>query len=76
MVLINAVYFKGDWLKPFNRKRTETKPFYLGSEKEKVDCLMMCLKDSYRTGKITSLDARFVEIPYKVFSILIEFTLV
>lgn len=29
MVLVNAVYFKGDWAVPFNKKHTQEKAFYL-----------------------------------------------
>ena len=27
LVLVNAVYFKGDWAKPFNKQHTVERPF-------------------------------------------------
>ena len=27
LVLVNAVYFKGDWAKPFNKQLTVERPF-------------------------------------------------
>jgi len=66
MVLVNAVYFKGDWLQEFDSKLTKKLPFFLGSDKSKVDVKMMSLTHTFRTGKIESLDAQFVELPYKV----------
>ena len=66
MVLVNAVYFKGDWLKQFDPELTQIKPFSLGSESSKVDVKMMRLTGIFRTGQIGSLDARFLELPYEV----------
>ena len=49
LVLTNAVYFKGEWVKQFDSKKTEEKDFTV-SENKTVKVLMM-----QRTGK----DARF-----------------
>lgn len=32
MILVNAIYFKGDWLYPFKRETTKTVPFYTTPE--------------------------------------------
>ena len=74
MVLVNAVYFRGDWLKQFDPNLTKIKPFYLGSKESQVDVSMMRLTRTFRTGKIDSLDAQFVELLYKVY-IKIQFFL-
>lgn len=66
MVLVNAVYFRSDWFQQFDPNLTQIKPFFLGSKKSKVDVSMMRLTAIFRTGKIDSLDAQFVELPYKV----------
>ena len=66
MVLLNAVYFKGYWVQQSDSKLTETKPFFLGSENSIVDVSTMRLTNTFRTGKIESLDAQFVELPCKV----------
>ena len=42
MVLVNAIYFKGEWKKKFEVKRTSKKDFYLNNEKNvKVDMMQM-----------------------------------
>ena len=67
MILVNAVYFKGDWLNQFDSKLTEIKPFiFLGTGKCKVDVEMMRLTGKFLTGEIDSLDAEFIVLPYKV----------
>lgn len=40
MVLINAIYFKGSWTRPFDTKQTTTEPFYLTSEAAKKHPMM------------------------------------
>ncbi len=66
MVLVNAVYFRGNWFEQFDPNLTQIKPFFLGSKKSQVDVSMMRLTRTFRTGKIGSLDAQFVELPFKV----------
>ncbi|NXK96225.1 SPB6 protein, partial [Formicarius rufipectus] len=29
LVLVNAIYFKGNWAKPFNKERTTERPFHI-----------------------------------------------
>ena len=53
-------------MQEFDSKLTETKPFFLGSEKSKVNAKMMRLTGIFRCGEIDSLDAQFVQLPYKV----------
>jgi len=72
MVLVNAVYFKGDWFEEFDSKLTQTKPFYLGTTESKVDVQMMQLTSTFRTGKIEELDAHFLELCYKVYFVTIQ----
>lgn len=33
MVLANAIYFKGDWLRKFSKRATEDQPFYIATDK-------------------------------------------
>lgn len=40
MVLINAIYFKGDWSRQFNKQQTTTEPFYLTNGTAKQHPLM------------------------------------
>ena len=41
LVLVNAVYFKGNWLRKFNPALTKVEPFFLGSKDNKMDVNMM-----------------------------------
>jgi len=45
-VLVNAIYFKGDWATPFEPDRTYPRPFLLATGEE-VDVQMMNLKHSF-----------------------------
>lgn len=65
LVLVNAVYFKGDWMRKFDQTLTKVEPFYLGSEDSKVDAHMMHIDGKFRTGVMEALDARVLELPYK-----------
>jgi serpin B len=46
LILINAIYFKGNWMSPFMKKATYNAPFYL-SQKESVRVPMMSQKESF-----------------------------
>ncbi|XP_011879335.1 PREDICTED: uncharacterized protein LOC105568344 [Vollenhovia emeryi] len=63
MLLTSALYFKGRWLKSFNRDATRVRCFrvpHSGCQ----DIPMMENTSKYRYGYIPSLDADVVEIPY------------
>lgn len=61
-ILINAIYFKGDWLYQFDKKQTEERSFYLGDGKEKKVPLMRLSKElSYLENE----DFQAVSLPYK-----------
>ncbi len=47
MYLINAIYFKGDWSKPFDSALTRTRTFYLPNKSE-TDCRMMFKKAEFK----------------------------
>ena len=36
LVLVNAVYFKGDWAKPFNKEHTFQRPFHVSKVNKNV----------------------------------------
>lgn len=61
LVLVNAIYFKGDWSTPFEKAATATKPFFL-STREKVDVPLM-----YRAGDFRYMgneEFQALELPY------------
>lgn len=66
MVLLNAVYFKGNWLSKFKGEQTLRKPFHV-DEKTTKDVDMMHQKHSFNYGELPELDAIFVELPYEVY---------
>ena len=66
LVLVNALYFKGDWLHKFNPRHTSQQPFYLGSETNQVIVPMMFIKEKFRMGYIDEFDSSVLELPYKV----------
>ena len=46
MVLVNAIYFKGEWVKKFLKRRTSKKEFYFNDEKNvEVDMMQMEVKN-------------------------------
>ena len=66
LTLVNAVYFNGDWQNSFDENDTKVEPFYLGFKNIKTDVKMMHNNDNFNTGFISTLDARVLELPYKV----------
>ncbi|EAR84456.1 proteinase inhibitor I4 serpin (macronuclear) [Tetrahymena thermophila SB210] len=65
MVLVNAIYFKGNWLKKFDFKLTEQKEFYLEYENfgQKIQTDTMVKEDEYYYFQNSSY--QYVQIPYK-----------
>ena len=64
MFLVNAIYFKGLWKFPFDKKVTENMPFIV-SETSIVDMEFMTLTKRFNLWKRDDLGARIVEIPYE-----------
>ncbi len=65
LVLTNAIYFKGDWLRKFDKKDTKKQEFRVSSEK-KVEVPMMYMagkKDELRYGETDAL--QILELPYQ-----------
>jgi serpin B len=61
LVLVNAVYFKGDWEYPFNTERTKDVPFYL-SLHNTVQVPMMKQKQEFKYAEMETLQV--LELPY------------
>ncbi|MBN2015078.1 MAG: serpin family protein [Candidatus Altiarchaeota archaeon] len=62
LVLTNAIYFKGTWVKQFNESLTEERDFRVGGEKTvKVDMMSMFMEDFNYTE---TADAQILELPY------------
>jgi len=61
MYLINAIYFKGDWLSKFDKDETRKADFHLESG-ETVQVEMMSQKERYAVN--FSEEVRMIELPY------------
>ncbi|NWX28324.1 A1AT2 antiproteinase, partial [Notiomystis cincta] len=64
MVLINYIFFKGSWEKPFNNLNTRDDDFFLDA-KNSVKVKMMHQKKKFNVYRDENLSCWVVEIPYK-----------
>lgn len=64
LVLVNAIYFKGQWAEKFDPRQTTTEKFYI-NENESVDVQMMHLKKKFYFKEDATLNAKVLEMPYK-----------
>ena len=64
LVLVNAVYFKGQWKNKFNPNYTRDMPFHVNENTVK-NVPTMHRQGSYKYGELPNLNAKFVEIPYQ-----------
>jgi serine protease inhibitor len=60
-VLVNAIYFKGDWTDPFEKEQTKDAEFTLANG-EKISVKMMNRRGSYRYTE--NEEAQIVALPY------------
>lgn len=65
-VLMNVVYFKAAWQKPFDPKMTHARPFYSPSSKRPIQIKMMGTRGRFRVADLQEADARALELPYAV----------
>ncbi|XP_005149985.2 serpin B6 isoform X1 [Melopsittacus undulatus] len=63
LVLVNAIYFKGNWAKQFDKERTEEVPFQINKE-ETRPVQMMCRKAMFNMAYIWDLQTKILELPY------------
>ena len=63
LVLVNAVYFKGDWDQPFKRKYTRPAMFHLG-DKTSVEVPMMYQSGRFPFGFDSVSNCDVIELPY------------
>ena len=62
MLLLNAVYFRGEWVSPFNPDATRGGVFYnFGKEEKKVDMMLQTHEFNYYQDS----EVQAVELPYK-----------
>ncbi len=61
LVLVNAIYFKGDWAKPFKATETQDEPFHVSADTE-VKAPLMRQTESF--GYAEFPDLQVLELPY------------
>ncbi|XP_013141071.1 PREDICTED: antichymotrypsin-2-like [Papilio polytes] len=64
LVLVNAIYFKGNWSKPFNPKNTQKKDFYITKDKNST-VNMMYQKGYFRYMESPTLELKALELLYQ-----------
>ncbi|KFO70533.1 Serpin B6 [Cuculus canorus] len=62
LVLVNAIYFKGNWEKQFSKNTTEM-PFQI-NKKETKPVQMMFKKDTFNMTYIGDFQTKILELPY------------
>ncbi|XP_037375075.1 serpin B6 [Talpa occidentalis] len=63
LVLVNAIYFKGNWDKKFDKQHTHEAPFYV-SQNEKKTVQMMFRKSKYKITYIGDIFTQILMLPY------------
>ncbi|XP_050741600.1 serine protease inhibitor 42Dd-like [Drosophila biarmipes] len=64
MVLLNAIYFKGQWQYKFEPENTKVADFRTADSKT-VPVQMMQLRATFKARYISKLDAKVIELPYR-----------
>ncbi|XP_014644264.1 PREDICTED: leukocyte elastase inhibitor [Ceratotherium simum simum] len=64
LVLVNAIYFKGNWQEKFMEEATTNAPFRL-NKKDTKTVKMMYQKKKFPYGYIKDLKCRVLELPYQ-----------
>ncbi|NXJ42030.1 ILEU inhibitor, partial [Ciconia maguari] len=63
LILVNAIYFKGNWAEKFKEANTTDMPFRLNKNERKT-VKMMYQKNKFRFGYIPEVKVRVLELPY------------
>ncbi|VCW76671.1 unnamed protein product [Gulo gulo] len=64
LVLVNAIYFKGQWDNKFDKKNTVEKEFWLNKDTSKP-VQMMKQANVFKFTSLEDIQAKILEVPYK-----------
>ncbi|XP_075389048.1 serpin B3 isoform X2 [Tenrec ecaudatus] len=64
LVLVNAIYFKGQWDRKFKKEITEEEKFWQNKDTSK-SVMMMKQRDSFNLAFLDDVKAKVLEIPYR-----------
>lgn len=65
LVLVNAIYFKGVWAMPFEKRNTK-RGFFFTDQRQKVEVDFMNKTEVFSYARLHDLDAQIIELPYQV----------
>ena len=63
LVLVNAIYFKGLWKLPFEKKSTKTDTFFLSASNTRKT-RMMNVEEQFNYAEVSNLNCKILELPY------------
>lgn len=69
MVMINAIFFKGTWARPFKKGKTLEDKFE-SSIKDSVQTLFMSQRDKFYADKDTIMGAKWIQMPFQVYLLM------
>ncbi|KAI0235875.1 Leukocyte elastase inhibitor, partial [Lamellibrachia satsuma] len=64
LVLVNAIYFKGLWKLPFDKRATKAEKFFLSSTKTMQTNMMNMGANGFKYAEVSNIDCKIVELPY------------
>ena len=64
LVLVNAIYFKGDWLHKFNTTNTKEEDFHVSPSKAVNVEMMHTKSEKFNVGSNDELHCQAIELPY------------
>ncbi|RVE52849.1 hypothetical protein evm_002506 [Chilo suppressalis] len=64
LVIVNAIFFLGNWVDQFNPNNTINRPFYMADNKSE-EIPTMYQQGSFKYGEDNNLDCKMLELDYK-----------